>query len=157
MKRMLLTLAVLGLSGFSSRADWGGFQPPAPQSNPNAAQAGYQANTLIGLAQGAPGHVPDRYGMMPGLRRVFRIGGEGCSTCNVPGKAGLFSKIGGGSTCATCGNGRGGHPWGQGHGSNGGYGYDYPQYPPVMQGTLVFPNHQYMRSPRDYFMYEPGR
>ena len=25
-----------------------------------------------------------------------------------------------------------------------------------MPGTLVFPSHPYVRSPRDYFMYEPG-
>jgi hypothetical protein len=25
------------------------------------------------------------------------------------------------------------------------------------QGTLVFPNHPFVRSPRDYFMYEPGK
>ncbi len=27
---------------------------------------------------------------------------------------------------------------------------------PGMPGTLVFPSHTYVRSPRDYFMYEPG-
>jgi hypothetical protein len=25
------------------------------------------------------------------------------------------------------------------------------------RGTLVFPNHPFVRSPRDYFMYEPGK
>lgn len=39
-----------------------------------------------------------------------------------------------------------------------GYGYYGPyQQPPTMQGTLAFPNHPYMRSPRDYFMYEPNK
>ena len=28
----------------------------------------------------------------------------------------------------------------------------YPQYPPAMQGTLVFPYNNLIRSPRDYFM-----
>jgi hypothetical protein len=108
-------------------------------------QAGYgefnSPNTLFGLAHGQ-GKAPDRYGLLPGLRRAFRVGGEGCSTCNT-GKGGLFGKGDGG--CRNCGNG--------GH---GGYG-DYPQYPPMMQGTLVFPYHTYVRSPRDFFMYEPGR
>lgn len=165
MKRMLLTLAVLGLGGVSSsRADWGGYVPPAPQNGygpPTVPGEFNQPNTFVGMMAGASNKAPDRYGLMPGLRKVFRIGGDGCDTCTGGGKAGLFSKFGGGSTCNTCGigAGRAGHPWGHGggHAGHGGYGYDYPQYPPVMQGTLVFPNHQYMRSPRDFFMYEPGR
>ena len=37
-------------------------------------------------------------------------------------------------------------------------GYGTPGGPGGPQvGTLVFPNHPYARSPRDYFMYEPGR
>jgi len=35
-------------------------------------------------------------------------------------------------------------------------GYPVGAYPPA-QGTLVFPNHPFVRSPRDYFMVEPGR
>ena len=31
MKRMLLTLAVVGLAVGAAQADWGGFVPPAPQ------------------------------------------------------------------------------------------------------------------------------
>jgi hypothetical protein len=35
-------------------------------------------------------------------------------------------------------------------------GIGYPGTPGAqMPGTLVFPNHPYMRSPRDFFMYEP--
>lgn len=162
MKRMLLTLAVLGLGGVSSRADWGGYTPPMPpQGGGYPVQTGYgefnSPNTLMGMGA-SNGRAPDRYGMMPGLRRVFRIGGEGCDTCVNP-KHGLLSKmgLGGSGGCSTCGNGRGGYGGHPGHGGNGGYGYDYPQYPPMMQGTLVFPNHQFVRSPRDFFMYEPGR
>jgi hypothetical protein len=35
-------------------------------------------------------------------------------------------------------------------------GAGIPQLGPP-QGTLVFPNHPFVRSPRDYFMYEPGK
>ena len=49
------------------------------------------------------------------------------------------------------------------HGPRGGYGSFEPPpgigYPGTsganMPGTLVFPNHPYARSPRDFFMYEP--
>jgi hypothetical protein len=29
--------------------------------------------------------------------------------------------------------------------------------PPAQQGTLVFPHHPFVRSPRDYFMWQPGQ
>ena len=61
--------------------------------------------------------------------------------------------------CSTCNGCNSGMPMGHGgHPQSGGYGpQQYPQAPPVMQGTLVFPNHQFVRSPRDFFMYEPGK
>jgi len=44
-----------------------------------------------------------------------------------------------------------------GCGACAGYpGAGIPQLGPP-QGTLVFPNHPFVRSPRDYFMYEPGK
>lgn len=44
-----------------------------------------------------------------------------------------------------------------GCGSCSGYpGAGIPQLGPP-QGTLVFPNHPFVRSPRDYFMSEPGK
>lgn len=150
MKRMFWALAVVALAGTgTSRADWGGFGPPTPQAGypVQPARGEFSSpNTLTGLAFNHSGKAPDRYGLMPGLRRAFRLDG-GCDTCGNGGKPGLFSKGGG------CANGNCGHG---GHG--GGYpGYDYPQYPPINQGTLVFPQHQFIRSPRDFFMYEPGR
>jgi hypothetical protein len=155
MTRMLMAMA-MGLFGVgSARADWGGSAPPSPQGGypVQPVQNEFTApNTLMGLGHAQAGRAPDRYGLMPGLRKAFRVGGAGCDSCGT-GKGGLFSKGG----CSTCGGklgfGHGGHA---GHG--GGYGYDqYPQYPPMMQGTLAFPNNQYTRSPRDWFMYEPGR
>ena len=150
MKRMLWAVAVMGLvAAGTSRADWGGFGPPSPQAgNVQPVRNEFTApNTLMGLGHNQAGQPPDRYGLMPGLRRAFRVGGAGCDTCSKPG---IFSKGSAGGGCANgnCGPVRGGYPGG---------GYEQPQYPPVNQGTLVFPNHQFMRSPRDYFMYEPGR
>ena len=55
-------------------------------------------------------------------------------------------------TCDSCGKHGprlGGH---SGYGSGAGYG-GLPA--DQMPGTLVFPNHPYARSPRDFFMYEP--
>ena len=145
MKRMLMTLA--GVAGMAAaagpvQADPGGFAPPpgygSPPAPPTAGGGGAgefgDPNTLLGRATAPSGHAPDRYGMLPGLRRAFRIGG---APCGAPG-------------CATCG------PTAHGHG--GGYGYGaMAGAPPVNQGTLVFPNHTFARSPRDFFMYEPGR
>jgi hypothetical protein len=159
MKRMLFAVAVLGLAAAgTANADWGGYQPPIPNAGQPAVQpAGFgefnTPHTLMGLGQNHTGRAPDRYGLLPGLRRAFRVG-EGCDSC---GKPGIFSKgsLGGGCANGNCGNGGWGHNGGYGPG--GGYGYEQPQYPPMMQGTLVFPQHQFIRSPRDYFMYEPGR
>ena len=72
----------------------------------------------------------------------------------LPGKPGheifgLFSKLGHG------GHGHHGAGAGPGYGhGHGGYGDPYGL---MMQGTLVFPHHTFVRSPRDFFMYEPGR
>jgi hypothetical protein len=138
MKRILMALsAVAGMAaaGGSARADWGGFTPPTgPQGAPvpMATQGEFTTpGTLMGLGAPTAGKAPDRYGLLPALRKPFKLDG-GCSTCN---KCGPFANKG------------------MGHGG----GYMAPQYPPVQQGTLVFPNHPYVRSPRDFFMYEPAR
>jgi hypothetical protein len=165
MKRMLWAMAVVGLAAAGAQADWGGFGPPAPQQGPPVQPAGEFStpHTLMGLGHNQSGRAPDRYGLIPGLRKAFRIGGEGCESCSKPG---IFSKGGlsGGCANGNCGpfqghGGFGGHGGNGGYGGHGGggYGYDQPQYPPINQGTLVYPNHQFIRSPRDFFMYEPGR
>lgn len=155
MKRMLMTLAaVAGMAAAagSARADWGGFSPPTGSQGmplPMATPAGFNApGTLMGMGAPVPGHAPDPYGVHPALRRSLRLN-DSCNTC---GHRGLFGHKDGGGLFGHGGFGHGG----LGHGGGGGYGYG-PQYPPVMQGTLVFPNHPFVRSPRDFFMYEPNR
>ena len=145
MKRMLMALAAVGgltAAGGSVRADWG--QTPAPPPNYGGGGAAMPAEfttpgTLLGLGHAQSGKAPDRYGLLPSLRRTLKLDGGGCSTC---GKGG---------------SGFVGPHSGKGGGHLAGPGYGYAQYPPVMQGTLAFPNHPYVRSPRDFFMYEPAR
>ena len=59
-----------------------------------------------------------------------------CGTC------GIGSKLEGGLLGGKCGGG---------NCSGGGYGADFNPYPGGMPGTLVFPQHPYARSPRDWF------
>ncbi len=135
MKRMLMGIAafvgVSMLAAESAQAQGGGYSmpPPGSMSGPN---------TLLGM--GAPSAPNGQYGLAPSLRRAFRLGGSGCGN---PG-------------CGNCGGHSGGPSYGYGAGGNPpGYGVNYAQ--PTMQGTLVFPNHPFVRSPRDFFMYEPNR
>ena len=94
-----------------------------------------------------PAHkAPDRYGVLPGLRKVFRLGHKDeCSDCG--GKHGRGK---GGCPGGNCG------PFGRGGYADPGAGQGQ-QYPQMMQGTLVFPHHPFVRGPRDYFMSEPNR
>jgi hypothetical protein len=73
-------------------------------------------------------------------------------------------------SCSQCGSGQDGQKNPLANPANwaaGGYGVGGPAYNPygfppgaygpngpMMQGTLVFPNHPFVRSPRDYFMYD---
>jgi hypothetical protein len=138
MKRMMIALAVsagLGLCANAAFADPGGYAPPggpAASGFPSFAQMG-GPNTLIGAGDLPPGRGPDMYGLNPCLKRFFHIPAGG-------GKHG------------------GGHAPGYGYGPNwgaAGYGMGGPAYGAnagVMQGTLVFPHHTFVRSPRDFFM-----
>jgi hypothetical protein len=136
MKRILLGLAIAALTASTAAADPGGFAPP-PGGPGYASPAGHTGtpDTLIGAMGAGPTRAPDRYGLLPGLRKLFTLD-KGCSTCG-----------------ESHGNHRGGCP--RGGCAPGGPGYS--AYPPANQGTLVFPHHPYVRSPRDFFMYEPGR
>lgn len=74
-----------------------------------------------------PANTANQYGWNPILKKVFWWKKDDCSTGNCGGKAGCP-----GGNCAPA---MGGAPVG---------------------GTLVFPQHQFARSPRDYFMYGHG-
>lgn len=151
MKRMLMTLAAaagLTVTAGAARADWGGYTTAGPAAPAAAPVPGQVAgpNTLFGA--GAPGpQGPTQYGLNPHLRKMFRLNG-GCNTCDGYGKHGGYGGPGG------FGGGYG--AGGFGGGGAGGPGYA-PPYTPVMQGTLAFPHHPFVRSPRDFFMYEPNR
>ena len=146
MKRMLLTLAAAaGLAALvgPAHADPGGFSPP-PRSQGGSSGPAFgefnDPNTLLGAA-GAAGKPTERYGLLPSLRKTFRIGGAGCDKPGC-GPQGCGNGTCGRAGCAKCA-------------ANAGYG-PMAGYPPVMQGTLAFPMNPYVRSPRDFFMYEPG-
>lgn len=151
MKRTLFALAAaagLGVFAGTASADPGGYAPPgAMPGGPPGGGGGYgqigAPGTLIGSGA-AVGRAPDRYGWNPLFKRFFRLGGA-------PG----------------CGSGAGGYEHGNplrdpNNWAAGGYGQGGPAYNPggfppgagmgPMQGTLAFPHHPFVRSPRDYFM-----
>ena len=138
MKRMLLAVAALGLTAVAGRADWGG--PGVPQGAAGGMQLPQIGgpNTLVGMGGPANGVAPDQYGLNPRLKRLFRLNGPG-QPAQVPPS--YYYPM-------------------MGYGQNG-PAYNPNGYPPgafgAAQGTLAFPNHPYVRSPRDFFMYEPGR
>lgn len=136
MKRMLLALAAVGLAAGAARADWGG--PGAPSCPPGGKVEMPQVggpNTLVGLGDPYNGVAPDKYGLNPRLKKLFRLGGPGMPAQVPPSY--YYPMMG----------------YGQ-----GGPAYNPTGYPPgaygQAQGTLVFPHHPFVRSPRDYFMYD---
>ncbi|QDU20369.1 hypothetical protein [Urbifossiella limnaea] len=162
MKRILLALAVAALSATAASADPGGFAPPAPrggQQAPGGQMPGGYAmpanhnapaaapTTLMGAMSAPAERPPDRYGLLPGLRNLFSLN-KGCSTCGE-----CNGKHRGGCPSGGCG------PFGHGSytGGPGVGGHGAPNPYAANQGTLVFPHHPFVRSPRDFFMYEPGR
>lgn len=130
MKRLLMAMLVVGLAAGAARADWGG-RGAAPANCAPAPQIG-GPNTLLGMGEPANGVAPDKYGLHPKLKRLFSFGGRG----STPDYGAM------------------------GYGQMG-PAYNPNGYPPgafgPAQGTLVFPNHPYVRSPRDYFMYDLNR
>lgn len=144
--------AVVGVAvaAGAARADWGGYNPPRPQQGPAAGPGEFTSpNTLAGLGHTQAHKPADRYGLLPGLRKLFHVGKGDCPDCG--GKHGRGDGCGPGG----CGPFGGGRPGGPGAGGYGPYGPGNP--PGVMQGTLAFPHHPFVRSPRDFFMYEGGR
>jgi hypothetical protein len=133
---MLLAVAALGLAASAVRADWGG---PAPAPGHSAQGGGAMPlpgfntpNTLLGPGEPSNGVAPDPYGLHPKLKKLFRLNGKS--------PASYYPQMGY---------------------TQNGPAYNPTGYPPgtygPAQGTLVFPNHPFIRAPRDYFMYEPNR
>ena len=89
---------------------------------------GTVATSTQGGAYAPPDGIESRYGVLPWLRKGFfwKPGAGGCAGCGVPAQPGA---------------GVPGYPQ-QGQPGAG------------MPGTLVFPQHPFARSPRDFFMYE---
>src|SRR5437899_1595523 len=80
MNRMMIALAAAALAtAGTARADWGGVGAPAgAQGGVHPIADEFNApNTLMGFGAGQPGHEPGRYGLLPGLRRTIRLGGDG--------------------------------------------------------------------------------
>lgn len=91
-----------------------------------------------------------RYGLHPTFKKLLWWQNDGCSTCG--GGPRLFGHTGGANWnlfhrdggCGRNGLFGGNNCAGQPYGTN--------PYPNGVPGTLVFPNHPYIRSPRDFFM-----
>jgi hypothetical protein len=157
MKKMLIaSVCMTGLCLVAGRvsADPGGFAPPV--AGLSVAPSYASTDTLIGAGGLPPGRGPDQYGWNPFVKRLLRkFPGFGCGDC---------------TGCGNCGSSCGGNPhcnplanpanWAAGGYGQGGPAYNphgfppgaYGPHGPVMQGTLVFPHHPFVRSPRDYFM-----
>jgi hypothetical protein len=140
MKRKLMALAVVVLAAGAVRADWGGNPPPtsAPPGQgpmPTLPQIG-GPNTLLGMGDPSNGTAPDRYGLNPRIKRLFRLRS---TEPQLPPSA-YYPQMG--------------------YNQNG-PAYNPNGYPPgaygAAQGTLVFPHHPFVRSPRDFFMTEPKK
>jgi hypothetical protein len=145
MKRFLLLLSgLLTMAGaVSAQAPGGQAFPPAyygpgamtgpgAMGGPPSMPAYYGPGSAPGPGMmGGPGPMPmspemeaqkNAYGWHPGLRSLFTKS-KSCDSCNGKKKTGYFNK----SKVVTS--------------------------PETAQGgTLVFPNHQFVRSPRDFFM-----
>jgi hypothetical protein len=107
------------------------------------------ASVSLAQAQPAPeAPAGERYGFNPFLRKI------------------VWWKGGSTGGCTNCGSSSGGPAFPPAPGAYGtppglgaaAPGLGYPGTPGYsMPGTLVFPHHYYMRSPRDFFMWEPNR
>ena len=161
MKRALLAVAAVALSALTTSTasaqypqaggmpqGYGGMPPQGYGGMPPQGYGGMPGGQMgPGGPQGQQGYAEaqvkmetyqSRYGFHPFLSRLF-CPKKGCSTCagGNCSHTGWFSFL--------C----------QKHfpaGAGGGYAGGANQIPPAQGGTLVFPNHPFVRSPRDYFM-----
>ncbi|MBN9117753.1 MAG: hypothetical protein J0I06_01040 [Planctomycetes bacterium] len=130
MKRMLMAVAALGLAAGAVRADWGGPAAPGHGAAPVPQIGG--PNTLLGPSEPFNGVAPDPYGLHPRLKKLFRLNGAP--------KSQYYPQMGY---------------------TQSGPAYNPTGYPPgaygPAQGTLVFPHHPFVRSPRDFFMLDANK
>ncbi|MFO0849038.1 MAG: hypothetical protein U0871_10870 [Gemmataceae bacterium] len=132
MKRMILAAVVgLGLAAGANAGDCGpGCGAAAGKAGCGECDSGkYGANSFL-------------------KRLMWWKKDDGCDPCGDGKKGKLLDKLHGPRLghhgCSGCGD------------QTPPPGIGYPGTPGAqMPGTLVFPNHPFMRSPRDFFMYEP--
>ena len=150
MKRFTITfaaIAALGLVAGRAAADPGGYAPPGGAAGGSSTMQMGGPGTLLGAGGLAPGQAPDCYGWSPGIKKFFNKfkGGKGCNDCGGNGHAGK-------NPLSNPAN------WGPAGYGVGGPAYNPNGFPPgaqgPMQGTLVFPHQPFVRSPRDFFMYD---
>jgi hypothetical protein len=140
MKRIVVAMmaaAGVAVAAGSAQADPGGFVPPTRGAGMTIPAGPSEGPSSLNPDYGAP-PPPGRYGVLPCLKRLAFWRGD----------------------CDDCGTGWG---WGFGFGKKKVRVSDpaptgpVTPYAPATQGTLVFPNHPFVRSPRDYFMEGPSR
>lgn len=144
------TLAALLIAGMGvSRADFGGNVPVPPQG---------------GYSEGGDAGVPvnsGMYGPNPFFRRLIFWKKYGCEgpDCNKSQNLGPNGgMIGSNYDIPKSAYGPNGQFGPNGPGLGGPPGAALPGTPAnQMPGTLVFPHNPNIRSPRDFFMYEPGQ
>jgi hypothetical protein len=141
---MLMAVAALVAAGGAVRADWGGpAVPSAPQGQqgpagpPSGPQIG-GPNTLLGMGSASGGAAPDPYGLHPRIKKMFRMGSYRQPAQLPPSY--YYPMMG----------------YNQGGPAYNPTGYPTGAYGPA-QGTLVFPNSSFTRSPRDYFMVDVNK
>lgn len=157
MKRLAIGLfTVLGLGAVAGRvaADPGGFTPPSGSGVPVLPQYGSK-DTFFGAGGLPPGRGPDVYGWNPAIKKVLYrlpglgLHGKGCpSGCYDPATGQPCNPLRNPANWPAAGYGVGGPAYNPAGFPSGAYGPNGP----VMQGTLVFPHHPFIRSPRDFFM-----
>ena len=132
MKRICFAWMVAAgvLSTSAARADFGGpVAPQMPTANPY-----HQAPPKPSAGE------KERYGLLPAIQEVvfWKKAQTPIPPANVPYPYPPYMATGGNPYAPTMGQ-------------------CAPQMMGSMPGTLVFPQHQYIRSPRDFFMWQPNR
>ena len=151
MKRFTYTLAALaalGLSAGRASADPGGFAPPSGGPGMAGSMQIGGPGTLIGAGSLPPGQAPDCYGWSPSIKKFFHKFKRGHGDCGGSGFAGK-NPLSNPANWGPAGYGVGGPAYNPN-------GFP-PGYNPMMQGTLVFPHHTFVRSPRDFFMLDVNK